>query len=378
MNSNHFDFAARIIAQASREHPADAVLRRELRGQKDLSRMDGRNISHLVFAYYRWFGWLDPKQAMPKKLAYASELENNFREDPAQFSDADLRRAVPDWLHDYAEAPPAWLRCIQQRPRLWLRARRGQADSVIALLKEATPGPLPDSLLYTGPEDLFRMPEFQAGDFQLQDISSQAVGWVCAPQPRQLWWDTCAGEGGKMLHLASLMGVKGSVWATDRAEWRLHRLKLRARRTQVFNYRLALWDGGAELPTDLRFDGVLVDAPCSGIGTWQRNPHARWTARPEDVTELAEVQKRLLHAALPAMKPGAKLVYAVCTTSKAETVDVVNAFQEAHPEFTPLPFANPFDATQPPAPTLMLWPQQYGGNAMYIAAWKSPAEPSTP
>jgi 16S rRNA (cytosine967-C5)-methyltransferase len=307
---------------------------------------------------------------MPDRLAHAAELEAGFRHDPGQFSDADLRRAVPEWLFDFAEAPAAWLACLQQRPRLWLRTRRGQAESVIALLKDATPGPLPDSLLYAGPDDLFRLPEFQAGDFQLQDISSQAVGWICAPQPRQLWWDTCAGEGGKLLHLASLMGCKGSVWATDRAAWRLQRLKLRARRTQVFNYRLALWDGGPELPTDLRFDGVLVDAPCAGIGTWQRNPHARWTARPEDITEMAETQKRLLHAAIPGMKPGAKLVYAVCTSTAAETHEVVAAFEQAHPDFRPLPFANPFDAAQPPAPTLMLWPQTCGGNAMFVAAWQ--------
>ena len=231
----------------------------------------------------------------------------------------------------------SWLRAIQAEPALWLRAKPGVAQSLAQVLGYLEPGALPDSLRYTGDADLFRQPEFHAGEFEIQDIASQAVGYACAPQPGETWWDACAGEGGKLLHLSALMQGKGLLWASDRAEWRLKKLKLRTARARCFNYRAASWDGGAKPPTKTRFHGVLLDAPCTGLGTWQRNPHARWTTTPNDVRELAAVQKRLLHHVAPSVKPGGKLVYSVCTLTRAETADVAAAFQAAHPDFTPLP-----------------------------------------
>ncbi len=195
------------------------------------------------------------------------------------------------------------------------------------------------------------------------------MGILCEPAAGETWWDACAGEGGKTLHLSDLMENKGLIWASDRAEWRLRRLKLRAGRAQVFNYRSALWDGGAKLPTKSKFDGVLVDAPCSGVGTWQKNPHARWTTTESDVDELAGVQGDLLVHAARAVKPGGKLVYAVCTITKAETNGVTRSFEEFHPEFSPLPLSNPFGSA-PPVHGLWLWPHETGGNGMFIAAWR--------
>ena len=116
------------------------------------------------------------------------------------------------------------------------------------------------------------------------------------------------------------MANRGLIWASDRAEWRLQKLRRRAARAKVFNYRPARWDGGARLPTRTKFDGVLVDAPCSGLGTWQRNPHARWTTTVEDVRELAELQRRLLAHTAPSLKPGGRLIYAVCTLTRAPSL----------------------------------------------------------
>ena len=90
------------------------------------------------------------------------------------------------------------------------------------------------------------------------------------------------------------------------------------------------WDGRP-------FHAILLDAPCSGVGTWQRNPHARWTTQPEDVQELARVQMKLLKSAAVKLKPGGRLIYAVCTLTRSETVDVAKAFAAAHPQFTLLP-----------------------------------------
>jgi len=264
---------------------------------------------------------------------------------------------------------------LQTPPSLWLRARRGQGRELARLLEDCRPfgqGALADALKYRGHQDLFRTPAFHAGQFELQDLSSQAVGLICAPVPGQTWWDACAGEGGKLLHLSDLMENKGLIWASDSASWRLQKLKHRAARSRVFNYRSALWDGGPKLPTKTRFDGVLVDAPCSGIGTWQRNPHARWTVTADDIQELSALQTRLLCHAAPAVKPGGRLIYAVCTFARAETVGVAQAFQNQCPGFVPLPFADPLTSAGAPAPMLQYWPQDHAGAGMFIACWSRP------
>jgi 16S rRNA (cytosine967-C5)-methyltransferase len=222
---------------------------------------------------------------------------------------------------------------------------------------------------------LFQTPEFRSGEFEIQDIASQMVGHLCHPGSGERWWDACAGEGGKTMHLSDLMENKGLIWASDRAAWRLQRLKRRAARARVFNYRASLWNGGPKLPTKARFDGVLVDAPCSGIGTWQRNPHARWTVTPENVKDLAEVQKRLLAQVAPSVKSGGKLIYSVCTLTRAETVEVAKGFEKAHLEFEPWPlprvtFQDNNGRAVPSAASVTIWPQESGGGGMFVAAWR--------
>jgi 16S rRNA (cytosine967-C5)-methyltransferase len=165
------------------------------------------------------------------------------------------------------------------------------------------------------------------------------------------------------------MKNKGLIWASDRAEWRLRLLKRRAARAKVFNYRAALWLGGARLPTKTRFDGVLVDAPCTGLGTWQRNPDARWTITLEDVSRLAKLQLQLLANAASSVKPSGKLVYCVCTLTRSETLAVVDAFALAFPAFQRLELRHPFTPAAKASRELWCWPQEHGGNGMFVAAW---------
>jgi len=283
---------------------------------------------------------------------------------------------VPDWVREATDVSPAWLRAIQSEPRLWLRARTGHGRELSQKLGEARllpatkpgPNPLLDTLEYLGQTDLFRTPEFHNGEFEIQDISSQIVSLLCDPKPGETWWDACCGEGGKTVHFSGLMQNKGLIWASDRAGWRLQKLKRRAARAKVFNYRAVLWEGGPKLPTRTKFDGVLVDAPCAGLGTWQRNPQARWTTTLSDVRELAELQSRLLAHAATAVKPDGKLVYAVCTLTRAETLEVAGRFAEASPDFQPLPMFNPLSGTTGSG-QVWFWPQECGGNGMFVAAW---------
>lgn len=367
--------AARLIERVSPEMPADAVLREELSGNRELSASEKRALSRAVFVYYRWWKWLDGAESLQRRLAASTDLQARFDADPGAFkTEALAARAVPEWIAAEMDPVPAeWLRQLQRDPALWIRVQSRFAASVPRALGSCTPANSalpgftpsapPTAYQFTGYNDLFRTDEFRQGLFEIQDLASQLVGHACAPRAGETWWDACAGEGGKMLHLADLMDNKGLIWASDRSARRLTVLRRRAARAKVFNYRVVNWNGGPVLPTKTRFDGILVDAPCSGVGTWQRNPHARWTTTPEDVRELAELQTQLLNHVAGSLKPGGRLIYAVCTLTRSETTDVAGAFTAAHPELEPVPVLEE-------SPQRVLWPHQLNANGMFIAAWR--------
>jgi 16S rRNA (cytosine967-C5)-methyltransferase len=365
--------AARILKLVQAGTPADQALRESLTQSRHFTApLERREISRAVFAYFRWWRWLEPKDSPQKQLAAAIDLQARFDKNPAAFkSEALAARAVPDWLKDEMDVPVDLLRQFQRPPALWIRTQLGSLQSVAERLGHCL---FPDgklsalssqlsALSYTGLKDLYRTPEFQGGEFEIQDLASQLVSLACAPRPGETWWDACAGQGGKTMHLSDLMQNKGVVWASDRSERRLAKLKERAARAKVFNFRAAAWEGDANLPTRAKFDGVLVDAPCSGVGTWQRNPHARWTTTPKDVQELAIVQARLLNQVAGSIKPGGRVVYSVCTLTRAETTAVAGAFTASHPEFEPSSILG-----SPSAVTL--WPHELNANGMFIAIWK--------
>jgi 16S rRNA (cytosine967-C5)-methyltransferase len=367
--------AARIIERVTPELPADAALRDAFAGRADLDPAEKRAVVRGVFSYYRWYGWLDPREPLGRRLAAARELQSRFDKDPACIkADALAARAVPAWIAaEISPVPPGWLKQLQREPALWIRAQTAFARSIPRALGHCTPAGLaafpacpldpPTAFRYDGPKDLFRTDEFRKGLFEIQDLASQLVGYACAPRPGETWWDACAGEGGKTLHLGDLMKNKGVIWASDRSARRLATLRRRAGRAQLFNYRVANWNGGPFLPTKTKFDGVLVDAPCSGVGTWQRNPHARWTTMVEDVRELAVLQGQLLDHVAKAIKPEGRLVYAVCTLTRSETTDVAASFSARHPDFVPCSVLGREAAC-------FLWPHELHANGMYIATWK--------
>jgi 16S rRNA (cytosine967-C5)-methyltransferase len=353
------DVAARVIRASDREHPADGVLRSELRNARQLTPAQRTEISTAVFTYYRWFGWLDSRAPLREQIVHARTLAESFQNGSKQFPDDEVvSRAVPKWLSQFLQVTPAFARSLQHAPKLWLRARKGQAARLAQGLGNCRLSTdVPDAVEYLGTEDLFQRVEFNQGEFEIQDISSQIVGHIANPQPGQTWWDACAGEGGKTLHLSDLMENKGLIWASDRAAWRLAKLKRRAARARVFNYRAVTWDGSSKLPTRTKFDAVLVDAPCSGVGTWQRNPQARWTTTPRDVEELAALQKQLLANVAPSLKPNGRLVYAVCTLTPRETTAIAKWFTDSHPEFAC-------------SPATLYRPEETGGNGMFISVWQ--------
>ncbi len=367
-------WAARIVARSEDGRPADREMRTTLRNIDGLRPADARWISRAVFAYYRWKEWLDPARILEKRLDQAMGYADTYSRHPQAFPDEDLLAgAIPEWVKEVVDVPIGWVRALQREPRLWLRARPGTAKRLALTLggpEDAVEGVLPDSVEYRGTRDLFRTGAFHRGELEIQDVSSQVVGLCCAPTPGERWWDMCAGEGGKTLHLADLLQGKGEVLGTDRASWRLERLHERVTRAKTNLVKAVVWDEKHPVPGPDPFDGVLVDAPCSGLGTWGRNPHARWTATSKDVAELAACQLRLLEKATQAVKPGGRLVYSVCTVTRAETSEVATAFGTAHPEFEPVPFADPFLPENPPVAQRLFWPHETGGNGMFVAMWR--------
>jgi 16S rRNA (cytosine967-C5)-methyltransferase len=356
--------AARVLGLIRPGVPADAALREYLPGHRTLGAVGKRSVSRAVFAYFRWLNWLEKEESPQRRIVRALDLQGRFDRDPMSIkAEALAARAVPGWLAAEMELSAAYLRSLQEEPTLWIRAKAATAAQVAADLGDCVQAKLPGSihappalsaLRYRGTVDLHRSPGFQSGSFEIQDLSSQIVGHACDPKPGETWWDACAGEGGTALHLS---------------ERRLGVLRKRAARAGMFNYRPALWTGVGPAPFRTKCDGVLVDAPCSGVGTWQRNPHARWTTTINDVRELTMVQEALLARSAPSVKPGGRLVYSVCTLTRSETTVIADGFEAAHADFEPCPL--PIAAKDSHGGSrITLSPQELSSNGMFIAAWR--------
>jgi 16S rRNA (cytosine967-C5)-methyltransferase len=162
------------------------------------------------------------------------------------------------------------------------------------------------------------------------------------------------------------MQGKGLVVATDVNESKLKEAVRRARRSPFRNVTTKAWDGKHVAGKPGSFDGVLVDAPCSALGTWRRNPDARWTLDREAIARLAELQGQLLRAAAAGVKKGGTLVYSVCTLTPSETTGVVRPFLAERPEFRLDPFPHPLSGATTDG-TALLWPQEADNDAMFIA-----------
>ncbi|MBE0565786.1 MAG: RsmB/NOP family class I SAM-dependent RNA methyltransferase, partial [Krumholzibacteria bacterium] len=195
------------------------------------------------------------------------------------------------------------------------------------------------ALAVVGPKGIYELACHRDGLVDIQDLASQQIGLAVDARPGQTVWDCCAGAGGKSLQLAAAMQGKGAVHATDLYENKLKDLRRRARRAGWANLRAGLWDGdrlpdfGPEVLGRGGFDRVLVDAPCSGSGTWRRHPDGRLRFAPDQLPDLAAVQQSLLVTAAEAVRPGGLVVYATCSWFRAENEDVVAAFLAARPEF---------------------------------------------
>ncbi len=258
-----------------------------------------------------------------------------------------FKESIPDWLDEVAVkelGEKHWtkeIEALNKQAEVVLRVntlktnklslRKKLADEGINT--EFIPG-YTDALKLVERANVFVTESFKLGFFEVQDASSQLVADYLDVKPGMKVIDTCAGAGGKTLHLASLMENKGQLIATDIYESKLKKLKKRARRAGVHNVTTKPLDS-SKVVKKMKgtADRVLIDAPCSGIGVLRRNPDSKWKLQPEFVDNIRKIQAEILESYSALVKTGGKLVYATCSVLPSENENQVQLFLKNHPEF---------------------------------------------
>lgn len=248
---------------------------------------------------------------------------------------------IATWLEQLSVAETEQLATwFNQPPKIDLRVNILQttvakvADALTAAGISVSPiDHLPQALrLNTSAGAIETLPGYQEGWWIVQDSSAQLVTHLLAPQPGETIIDACAAPGGKTTHIAELMGDKGYVIACDRNLKRLQKVQANAQRLQLRSIQICQGDSRqlTELPLA---DRVLVDAPCSGLGTLHKRPDIRWRQNKSTIEELSAIQRELLKQAATWIKPGGVLVYATCTINPQENEKVIQSFLATHPEW---------------------------------------------
>lgn len=191
-----------------------------------------------------------------------------------------------------------------------------------------------EALVLDGPLDLRESPLWQAGALVGQSRAAMLVALALAPSPGERVLDLCAAPGGKTTHLAALMKGEGTVLAVERNRARAAALERTARRLHAGNVRVELGDAATPRAERAAFDRVLVDPPCSGLGTLQARADLRWRIGESDVAQMARTQRAILTAAADALRPGGVLVYSTCTISPIENEHLIERFLDSHADFS--------------------------------------------
>jgi len=259
--------------------------------------------------------------------------------------EAALKHSVPDWIAELwwealgPEEARALLASVNEPAEASFRANALVAtrEEVLAELRERgvegrPAADLPEAVLLDEPFDAAGSELWRKGAIAAQSRAAMHAARLLAPEPGMRVLDLCSAPGGKATHLAALMGGEGEVVAVERHPGRADALRRTCERLRAHAVRVEVGDA-AEPRADGPFDAVLLDPPCSGLGTLRGRPDLRWRARPEAVAELADLQARMLAAAGAALRPGGALLYATCTISPQENEGVVERFLAAHPRF---------------------------------------------
>ncbi|MBL8379723.1 MAG: RsmB/NOP family class I SAM-dependent RNA methyltransferase [Burkholderiales bacterium] len=389
---------------------ADAALSQHFREHRTLGQADRGWIAEIVYAVLRQRRSLAAaaQSELPRDLALAAllrvlglsgrRLEAILKRDDQalverlrNFDATSLlpaqRADLPDWLwlrlcdEFGADAAQSLARALKQSAPLTLRVNglKATRESVLAALDSDSIAAAPTAMAplgirLTGKPALARHPLFTSGQVEVQDEGSQLLAELLGPRRGEMVADFCAGAGGKTLALGALMRSTGRLYAFDVSAARLARMKPRVARSGLSNVHPVRIDSEADPRVGRlagKLDRVLVDAPCSGVGTLRRNPEIKWRQDAAQVGELAQRQARILASAARLVKQGGRLVYATCSLLREENQSVVDAFVQQHPGFVQgdarAVLAERGIAVACAGPALVLLPDRDGTDGFYAA-----------
>ncbi len=320
--------------------------------------------------------------------AEAEWLQRVSRIDVATLPRA-VRGSIPDWLDERLsamESPDTLVEALNRQASLDLRVNplKTERDAMLAELQQSAgryePTAMPFSpwgIRMQGRPAINRWPQFENGSIEVQDEGSQLLALLVAPRRGEMIIDFCAGAGGKTLLLGALMRSTGRLYAFDVSAARLARAKPRFARSGLSNVVPVVIDNENDARVK-RLAGkaqrVLVDAPCSGIGTLRRNPDLKWRQHPEALAELGQLQERILNSAARCVAPGGRLVYATCSLLAEENEVQADRFLASHPDFERVDAAEILGARcetlKLEGPYVQLRPDVHGTDGFFAAVFE--------
>lgn len=403
--------------------PADVKIGEFFRQHRDLGTKDRAFIAETVYGVLRRLRYLtalvtlDAAEATdPRKLILAllirvqgksiRELESVLNEQQKEWAVAIKAKTIQPSLAVQAEMPDwLWGRLVMQygeeealtisrgmfdQAPLDLRVNTIKASRDQVLERMCSENTVKDNVIQATPYspvgirmkarlNISRHKLFEEGFFEVQDEGSQLLAYLVAPKRGQMVADLCAGAGGKTLALGALMRNSGRLYAFDVAEKRLNNLGKRLKRSGLSNIHAQVIANENDLKLKRlsgKFDRVLVDAPCSGMGTLRRNPDLKWRQTEKDVAELNIKQINILARAAKMVKPGGRVIYATCSLLQEENEAIAEQFLQQHPEFKRVAVNSILALQQIPLDTgdyLKLLPHQHGTDGFFAAVFEKGA-----
>jgi 16S rRNA (cytosine967-C5)-methyltransferase len=413
------DSCAELVGRVLKfEHPADAVVSRYFREHRALGPRERATLAETVYTVLRkklLFDHLAPSGSGPRERRMAilgfhgprdflksalTDTEKAWLDQCDAIDPKDLlerhRHNLPEWLVEPLKAQLGdefWplAEALNHPAPLDVRVntltdKREDVRHELALADiRSQPTPYsPWGLRLAGKPAINQLDAFARGAIEVQDEGSQLLAFLLDAKRGEMVVDFCAGAGGKTLALGAAMRNTGRLYAFDTSAHRLDALKPRLARSKLSNvYPAAIANERDERIKRLagKIDRVIVDAPCSGLGTLRRNPDLKWRQSPEAVREMAAKQAAILASAARLLKPGGRLVYATCSVLRAENEEIVAAFSAAHNDFEPLAAGEVLEQLKVPGAAtlcaggeahrqyLRLWPHRHGTDGFFAALW---------
>ncbi len=373
-------------------------LNRHFRVNSRFGSRDRRLYREFIYTYLRYQPWLDSLFDSEKRFldtlitlatptpevaklyptlgtSIPAESPDKARHRLIGKSDEDLADLIPDWFANHVSQPLDVddLLGLFSRPPLWIRVQKGNAEAIASQLTTNLPLIALSPTIHATIPDAIRCPpdfpvqdsdDYKNGNIEIQDISSQVLLQLVEPKPIGEWFDACAGAGGKTLQLAKLLGSAGRVIAYDPRSQALDELIQRSKRSGFRNISVI-----RQKPTSHLFEGVLVDAPCSGSGTWRRHPYLIRQTSKADVHDAVDTQFALLSEYSELVKPNGLLVYCTCSLSRFENEEVAKYFLQARPDFQRQPLAQKFGLTENGL-GITVYPKAFDGDGLFVASFR--------